>query len=71
MMWGPGFGGFFWMPLVWLAFAGLVVWLVYVLVRPTPPRPESRARDILEERYARGEIDREEFLARRSELAGR
>ena len=69
MMWGPGFWGFFWMALVWLAFAGLVVWLVYVLVRPNRPDPESRARQILEERYARGEIDRDEFLARRRDLA--
>lgn len=32
------------------------------------PRPE--ALRILEERYARGEIDREEFLARKKDLLG-
>lgn len=35
---------------------------------PEPPR--STALAILEERYARGEIDREEFSARKSDLTG-
>jgi putative membrane protein len=29
------------------------------------------ARDILDERYARGEIDREEYQRRRDDMAGR
>jgi putative membrane protein len=69
MMWGPGFAGMWWMPLVWLAFMALVVWLLVVLVRPTTPRSDSRAVEILEERFARGEIDRDEFESRRAELA--
>lgn len=68
MMWDMGTGGF-WMPFVWLAFAGLVTWLVFVLVRPADRRSEDRAVTILEERFARGEIDREEFLARKTDLA--
>jgi putative membrane protein len=68
-MWDMGMGGFFWMPFVWLAFAGLVAWLVFVLVRPADRRSEDRATTILEERFARGEIDRDEFLARKADLA--
>ena len=68
MMWDMGMGGFFWMPFAWLAFGGLVVWLVVTLVRPTDRRSEDRAMSILEERFARGEIDREEFLARKADL---
>jgi putative membrane protein len=30
----------------------------------------STARDILKERYARGEIDREEYLQRQKDIAG-
>lgn len=67
MMWGLG-PGLWWMPLVWLAFTALVVWLLVVLVRPTTGGSESRAVEILDERFARGEIDRDEFESRRAEL---
>ena len=39
-------------------------------VAPAVPATPSPALAILDERYARGEIDREEFLARRKDLGG-
>lgn len=68
MMWGIG-AGLWWMPLVWFALLAVTVWMVVSLVRPTTPRSDSRALGILEERFARGEIDRDEFESRRDELA--
>jgi putative membrane protein len=68
MMWGFG-AGLWWMPLVWLALLGVTVWLVIAITRPATRRSDSQALTILEERFARGEIDRDEFESRRSELA--
>lgn len=71
------------MLLVMLVFLTLIVGGVYLLVRALrgeahrsvyegPDRTASRsnALSILEERYARGEIDREEFEERRRTLGG-
>jgi putative membrane protein len=79
--WGPdhwGFGGWLVMFLMMVGFWALVVLLVVWLVRGTADRRPrqgagrpSEAIAILEERFARGEIDREEFEERRSTLLGR
>jgi putative membrane protein len=57
-----GLGGG-WMWLLWILLLGIVGFGAYVIAkqqrRNGPPR--SNARNILEERYARGEITREEF----------
>lgn len=47
-------------PLLWIAVIGTIVWLVVRRRRPGGRRPgdgTDRARDILAERYARGEIN--------------
>lgn len=60
------------MVLFWAGVIVLVVWGVRTLSegggRPAPPR---RALEVLEERFARGEIDIEEFERRRATLEGR
>lgn len=60
--------------LFWGAVIVLILGLARWLLGTLPPRahhthPAShRALDILEERYARGEIDRDEYLQRRDDL---
>ena len=50
-----------------LAFVVVVAILVWAFVKSTQPRAQpgsERARDILAERYARGEIDSDEYRER-------
>ncbi len=69
MMWGYGGFGFLWMALFWIGIALLVTWAVRRGDEDRAPA-HRRALEILEERFARGEIDAEEFEARRRELGG-
>lgn len=71
--WGSGW---MWLTgLVWLlviaALAGLVVWLIIRMNQPTGSSASGTdsARRILAERFARGEIDADEY-ARRREMLG-
>ena len=67
-MWGFEHYGMGWgMVLVWLAPILLVAGIVYAL-RGRNGAPGRTALDILEARYARGEIDRETFLKQRADL---
>ncbi|MDZ7752909.1 MAG: SHOCT domain-containing protein [Gammaproteobacteria bacterium] len=66
-------GGFMW--ILWLVIIGLVVWAVAALAGGTgrarsieAPPPAKSALEILEERYARGDIDREEFEQKKADL---
>jgi putative membrane protein len=74
MMWGWRDGswvGLLFMLLFWLGVIALVVWAVRQGGTPSAITPSSKALDILEERFARGEIDLEEFQTRRSALTGK
>jgi putative membrane protein len=70
---GGGTWMWLWVPLTIVLLVG-VVGLVGVIVArgsstsSAPPAPERRAREILMERYARGEIDTEEFEERSARL---
>ena len=73
MMWGWGSGfGWIWMLIVWAVVIGGVVWAVTQLSARsgTPGRGGSDdARRILDERFARGEIDEDEYRRIRDELS--
>ncbi len=58
-----------WMTLFW---GGTILLIIWGFRRWTGNSRQggSRALEILEERYAQGEIDREEFEARRHDLRG-
>jgi putative membrane protein len=83
MMWNAPYGmmdgwGWFWpfhfiVPLLFLA---LIITVAVMLVRyavgwgDRPPRLERRSPglDVLEERYARGEINRDEYLEKKRDM---
>lgn len=69
-----GWGGMFLGPLFMILILGFFIYLIVVLVqkmsgegRSATPREKS-AFDILQERFARGEIDADEFEKRRAVL---
>jgi len=68
-----GYGGWFFGPLMMiLAFAvfiGAFVVILRLLGIGGPTRSSRSALDLLDERFARGEIDREEYEDRRSTLS--
>ncbi len=68
-LWFPGFLGFVGVTLH-LVLWGLLIYLIVRVARGPARRPGSRALDVLDERYARGEIDRAEYLERRAVLLG-
>jgi putative membrane protein len=63
--------GLWWFPfgLLWLAVLATVIWLVVRTVRQDNRSGAERARAILAERYARGEVSVEEYRERLNELA--
>jgi putative membrane protein len=84
-MWGPGGimdHGFGWMPFMgmifWLLILFLIIAAVVALLRPGSVRDRTAnsskrlsALEILEERYARGEINQEEYLQKKQDILGR
>lgn len=83
-MWRHGWGMYDWGwwfwphgPVFWLLVIAVAVGLVVWLIR-TPARPDaaasgerrSRGLDALDERYARGEIGRDEYLQKRRDILG-
>ena len=68
---GSMFGGGLVMLLVWLVPIALVIWLVSSWVkRPGQGPAEKTALDVLKERYARGEIEQDEFERKKRDIGG-
>jgi putative membrane protein len=76
-MMGPGmmggYGTMFLMPILWIVVVGLIVWAVVAAVRRPGESDASHgsadsALEILKRRYARGEINKEEYEAKKKDL---
>jgi putative membrane protein len=70
--WGSG-GGWAWLwgPIVlllWVALIATVVWFVARSARPRERSGVERAREVLAERYARGELTTDEYRERLEQL---
>jgi putative membrane protein len=68
MMAGFGWLGMLVMALFWIGVIVLVVWGLTHAFSTRQPRVELDAEEILKQRYARGEISREEFVQAREVL---
>ncbi len=68
---GGGAGWWVWGILMMILMLGIVALVVWLIVRSTHvhwPSQSSSAREILSERFARGEIDADEYHDRLSKL---
>lgn len=61
--------GMFWMMLFWIVVIGLVIYAILLLITKVfSKKQEDPAMEILRERFARGEIDQEEFEEKKAAL---
>jgi putative membrane protein len=69
--WAGGWGGPWWLffPLIGITLVATVVWLAFRTRRPEPGRTNN-AMEILAARYARGDIETEEYRRRLDEIRG-
>lgn len=61
-------GGFMW--IFWILIIVAIVWLVVIAAqdRKGSPGKDKSALEILQQRYARGEVDRDEFEQKKKDL---
>lgn len=71
---GPGLLWMILMPVIWIGLIALIIWAVVYLTRDRRPGRDGgpvhveTPEEILDRRYARGEIDAEEYRQRRADL---
>jgi putative membrane protein len=69
MMWGWWGMGWIFMIIFWgLVVVGVIFLIRYLIGTTKTGRGEESALDILKKRYARGEIDKEEFEQKKKDL---
>lgn len=71
MMYGFGSGGWFGMGLWWIVLiviVGLLLWRGFA--GSSASAPNESALEVLKKRYARGEINRDEYEQKRRDLEG-
>ncbi len=73
-MMGFGLWGTLGILLLWIGLIFLAVWLVRIIFgSPQPPKPHPNQpptpREILDQRYARGEIDREQYELMKKDIS--
>ena len=70
--WGMGTTGWIFMALFWIVIIGLVVWAVMALLPANRTGGAAQLEspgDVLDRRFARGEIDVDQYRLARAELA--
>ena len=72
-MWFGGWG-ILGMILLWIGLVFLAVWLVrFIFASPRPPDSDAHrpptAREVLDQRYARGEISREQYELMKKDIS--
>ncbi|MDP2720268.1 MAG: SHOCT domain-containing protein [Dehalococcoidia bacterium] len=76
-MMGPGmmggYGAMFFMPILWIVIIAGIIWAVVAAVRrpgesDITSRSVESALEVLKRRYARGEIDKAEYEAKKKDI---
>lgn len=62
---GSGMGGYMW--IFWIIPVGLLIWAV-IMVLDSKKEQTKSPLEILQERYAKGEIDKQEFEEKQRDL---
>jgi putative membrane protein len=65
---GSNFGGMLFALLVYSIVAMVMIWVPYALINLLRQRKQSSAREIVDERYARGELSEQEYQRIRDNL---